>query len=50
MIRIKKSMNKLLSEFTGKTIKQISADVERDYFMSADEAKDYGLVDEVISK
>ncbi|HEX9025921.1 MAG TPA: ATP-dependent Clp endopeptidase proteolytic subunit ClpP [Clostridium sp.] len=49
ILKIKESLNKILSENTGKPLETIKADVERDNFMSADEAKDYGLVDDVIS-
>jgi len=50
IIRIKETLNKILSERTGKPYEQICADTERDNFMSAFEAKEYGLVDEVIEK
>lgn len=49
ILKIKESLNKILSENTGKPLETIKADVERDNFMSADEAKAYGLVDEVIT-
>jgi ATP-dependent Clp protease protease subunit len=49
ILKIKESLNKILSENTGKPLETIKADVERDNFMSADEAKVYGLVDNVIS-
>ncbi len=49
ILKIKESLNKILSANTGKPLETIKADVERDNFMSADEAKDYGLVDDVIS-
>jgi ATP-dependent Clp protease protease subunit len=49
ILKIKESLNKILSETTGKPLETIKADVERDNFMSADEAKAYGLVDNVIS-
>ncbi|AWK52658.1 ATP-dependent Clp endopeptidase proteolytic subunit ClpP [Clostridium beijerinckii] len=49
ILKIKESLNKILSENTGKPLETIKADVERDNFMSADEAKNYGLVDDVIS-
>jgi ATP-dependent Clp protease protease subunit len=39
-----------LAERTGQPLERIARDTERDYYMSADEAKDYGLVDPVISK
>jgi ATP-dependent Clp protease protease subunit len=48
MARTKERLNALLAEFTGKTVKQIEGDTDRDNFMSADEAKKYGLIDEVI--
>jgi ATP-dependent Clp protease protease subunit len=47
---IKKRMNTILSENTGKPIEVVTADCERDNFMTADEAKGYGLIDEVIYK
>jgi len=48
LLRIKKKMNKIMSDFTGQTVKKISSDVERDYFMAADEAKQYGIIDDVL--
>ena len=41
-------MNRILAERTGRTYEQLCADTERDNFMTAEEAKEYGLVDEVI--
>jgi ATP-dependent Clp protease protease subunit len=41
-------LNRLLSKATGQELEKIERDVERDYFMGADEAKKYGLIDEVI--
>ena len=49
ILKIKESLNRILSETTGKPLETIKADVERDNFMSADEAKAYGLVDDVIA-
>lgn len=49
ILKIKESLNKILSENTGKPLETIKADVERDNFMDADEAKAYGLVDNVIA-
>ena len=43
-------MNRILAERTGQPYEKVKADTERDYFMTAPEAKEYGLVDEVISK
>ena len=50
IIKTKHKMNELLSEMTGQPLKKIEADAERDFFMTAGEAKDYGLIDEVIEK
>ncbi len=50
IIKIKHTLNTILSERTGKSLEQITADTERDNFMTALEAKAYGLVDEVIEK
>ncbi|GAA0078344.1 ATP-dependent Clp endopeptidase proteolytic subunit ClpP [Clostridium sp. CTA-5] len=50
ILKTKESLNKILSENTGKPLSTIEADVERDNFMTADEAKEYGLVDKVITK
>lgn len=43
-------MNRILAERTGQPYEKVVHDTERDYFMTADEAKDYGLVDEVVHK
>ena len=50
ILRLKTILNEIMSKNTGKTLKQISADTERDFFMSATEAKEYGLIDKVLSK
>ena len=50
ILKIKKKLNAILAENTGKDVAQIAADCERDYFMSADEAREYGLIDKVIYK
>lgn len=50
IIKIKETLNKILSERTGKPYEQICLDTERDNFMTALQAKEYGLVDEVIEK
>ncbi|NCE64220.1 ATP-dependent Clp endopeptidase proteolytic subunit ClpP [Pseudoflavonifractor sp. 524-17] len=47
---IKKRMNKILSENTGKPLEVVTADCERDNFMSAEEAKEYGLIDHIFYK
>ncbi len=43
-------LNKILAKATGQELKKIEADVERDYFMSAEEAKKYGIVDDIFAK
>lgn len=48
ILRMREKVNEILSSHTGKTIEKIREDTDRDYFMSATEAKDYGIVDEVI--
>ena len=50
IIKTKNNLNKILSENTNQPLDKIEKDVDRDYFMSAYEAKDYGLVDQVIEK
>ena len=48
MLRMREQLNGILAEHTGQPLEQIQKDTDRDYFMSAEEAKDYGIVDEVI--
>ncbi|MBO4584351.1 MAG: ATP-dependent Clp endopeptidase proteolytic subunit ClpP [Clostridia bacterium] len=50
IIRIREKMNKMLSEMTGKPLDVITADTERDNFMTAEQAKEYGLIDKVMDK
>ena len=50
ILRTKEQMNRILAERTGQPLEKIQRDTERDYFLTADEAKDYGLIDEVIAK
>jgi len=49
ILKIKDKLNGILAHHTGKTSEQIAKDGDRDYYMSATEAKDYGLVDEVVN-
>jgi len=49
ILRMKKTLNEILVRHTGKNIKQIQKDTDRDYFMSGDEARDYGIIDHVIT-
>ena len=48
MLRIKTKLNQILSKHTGQPLKKIETDTDRDFFLSAKEAKDYGIIDEVI--
>ncbi|MHB8073910.1 ATP-dependent Clp endopeptidase proteolytic subunit ClpP [Desulfosporosinus fructosivorans] len=50
LLRTKAKMNKILSERTGQPLEKIEKDTERDYYMTAEEAKEYGLVDQVLEK
>jgi ATP-dependent Clp protease protease subunit len=50
MLKMKDTLNKILSSHTGQSIEKIHEDTDRDYFMSGEDAKAYGLVDEVIAK
>ncbi len=50
IIRIKRQLNELMAHHTGQSVKQIEKDTDRDNIMTAQEAKEYGLVDEVITK
>ncbi len=48
ILRLKDRLNEILAHHTGKALKSISSDTDRDFFMSAEEARVYGLVDEVV--
>ena len=50
ILKLRESLNSILSERTGQPLEKIRMDSERDFFMSAGEAKDYGLIDQVIDK
>ncbi len=50
ILKIRDSLNEILAKHTGQDIERIRKDTERDYFMSGHEAKEYGIVDKVISK
>ncbi len=49
ILRIKEMLNRSMAEMTGQSFEKIEKDTDRDYFLSAAEAKDYGLIDKVIS-
>ena len=48
VLRIKRHLNEMLAANTGKSVEQVSADTERDHWLTAAEAKEYGLIDQVI--
>ena len=50
ILKARETLNNIMSHHTGKSISQVSKDTDRDNFLSAEEAKEYGLVDEVLSK
>ena len=47
VLRIKRHLNELLAQNTGKPVEQVAADTERDHWLTAEEAKEYGLIDQV---
>jgi ATP-dependent Clp protease protease subunit len=48
MLRMKNQINEIMAKHTGQTLKKIEQDTDRDYFMTPDEAKKYGLIDKII--
>lgn len=50
ILKIKKKLNKIISEKTNNSLKKVEEDTERDYFMNADEAEKYGIVDKILKK
>ena len=50
ILRVRDNLNRILAENTGRTLEQIALDTERDHFLSAEEAKEYGLIDQVLYK
>ena len=50
IVRVKAKLNGLISEYTGQPLEVVERDTERDNYMTAQQAKDYGLIDEIISK
>ncbi|MFC3882436.1 ATP-dependent Clp endopeptidase proteolytic subunit ClpP [Bacillus songklensis] len=50
ILRKRNQLNKLLAHHTGKTVKEIERDTDRDYFLDADSAKEYGLIDRILTK
>jgi len=50
MLKMKEQLNGILAKHTGRTLEQLDRDTDRNYFLSAQESKDYGLIDEIIEK
>ena len=50
ILRMREHLNGILSKHTGQPLERIAADTERDYYMSADQAKAYGIIDQVVAK
>ena len=50
ILRMREHLNGILAKHTGQPLERIAADTERDYYMSADQAKTYGIIDEVVAK
>ena len=48
ILYLREKLNKLMAEHTGQPLEKIERDVERDYFMNAEQAKDYGLIDQIL--
>jgi ATP-dependent Clp protease protease subunit len=50
ILELKRKVNIILSECTGQSVEKIHADSERDFYMSAEDAKNYGLIDEIVQQ
>ena len=50
ILRLKEELNQILAELTGQPMKKITSDTERDYYMTGEQAKHYGIIDEIIVK
>ena len=50
MLRVKQEMNEILSKHTGQSLKKVSADSDRDFFMTSQQAAEYGLIDKVVER
>ena len=50
MVRIRALLNEIIAKHTGQEVKKVEKDTERDFILSAKEAKEYGIVDEIIYK
>jgi ATP-dependent Clp protease, protease subunit len=50
ILYLRERLNKLMSQHTGQSVEKIARDVERDFFLSAEQAKDYGLIDQILER
>jgi ATP-dependent Clp protease protease subunit len=50
IIDVRRRLDEIIAHHTGKPVEEVRKDTERDYFMSSEEAKDYGIIDRVISQ
>ena len=50
ILRMRQRMNEILAHHTGQSVKRIEEDTDRDYILSADQSKEYGIIDDVIRK
>lgn len=50
ILRMKDELNSILAEMTGQQMEKVAADTERDYFLSAEEAKEYGIIDAIVTR
>jgi ATP-dependent Clp protease protease subunit len=50
ILRLKEELNRILAELTGQSLAKIQTDTERDYYMTSEQARDYGIIDEIIQK
>lgn len=50
IIKLREHINGIIAERTGQPIEKVARDTDRDYFMTAEEAKEYGIIDEIIYK
>jgi len=50
ILRMKVQLNELLAEHTGQTVEKVESDTERDYFMSGEEARTYGIIDSIVTR
>jgi ATP-dependent Clp protease protease subunit len=50
ILRLKDTLNRIMADHTGKNLAQLSSDTERDFFMGSEAAKEYGIIDNIISR